>query len=304
MTTTPADIANRALDALGVRLSIGDLQEGTEQAKPLLRAYGPALRQLFRAAHWNFARKQATLTLLQDSTGATTAYQIAQGMVATVGTGTAGMVPWLYEYAWPIDCVKARFVPMSPASNGIGIPSTNYSIGTVPLWAGQNVAPLPSLRPSPFLVTQDAIPNLVGQPATWNAIPDTGTLLGQGLTSQTVILTNQPQASLVYTGLITYPDQWDVLFSEAFVALLASRTALSLVPDRKEAVTVRANQIAIAKAALEQARISDGDEGWPTVDHTPDWLRTRASGGWNSPNSLGVLGYGWDSMSWGDGAVY
>src|ERR1700722_10896555 len=102
MSTSVADICNRAIDSIGVNGWIGDIEEGTETAQAMLRVYAPALRQLLRKCHWNFARRQTDLNLLQDATGQTTQYQQQNNLPVTVGTGTVGMRPWIYEYSWPI----------------------------------------------------------------------------------------------------------------------------------------------------------------------------------------------------------
>jgi hypothetical protein len=164
--------------------------------------------------------------------------------------------------------------------------------------------------PTRFVVSNDVVPNLIGVPDTWQDVPETAQTMGQALTNQTVILSNQPNAALVYTALMTYPDQWDPLFSEAFVAMLASRLAMTLVPDPRARVAIRDEQIKVAKDALTQARISDGDEGWFTTDHIPDWLRVRSAGGawgsgsWAGDGGLGVLFNGWSACSFGDGSAY
>jgi hypothetical protein len=302
----PADICNRALDAIGVTSTIGDMQEGTREAQVLLRHYGACLRQISRSAHWNSLRKKQQLVLLNDATGQTTAAQTAAGGPVTVGTGTVGMQPWLYEYRWPVDCVKARFVPLNRFGQGVGTPTGNYAIPSTPLFGGMSGSISPREMPTRFLVANDTVPIFTGAATTWGDIPDTSQTLGQGLVSQTVILTNQPNSALVYTALITYPDQWDPLFQQAFVSLLACMVVIPLVADRKLAMALRNEQIAIAKRALDEARVRDGDEGWTTVDHQPDWLRQRYSGygGRGYGDAGGMLGYGWDACSFGDGTAY
>lgn len=299
---TPADISNRALDAIGNPNSIGDLQEGTREAQVLLRHYSPTLRQISRGANWNCLRKKVALVLLNDATGQTTQQQINDGGPVTVGPGTVGMRPWLYEYRWPTDCLKVRFVPRDHNGERPPTPNGNLAIPPTPLFTGQTDVQFAREVPTRFLVTNDSVPNLVGVPENWADVPDTSQILGQGLTSQTVILTNHRHATAVYTALITYPDQWDSLFQEAFVAMLAIRVALPLVPDHKMALSVRAQQVGIAKAALDQARISDGNEGFTSVDQRVDWLRIRNSAGgrfggrgWGDEGG-GTLWGGWDAV--------
>ena len=288
------------------------MQEGTEEASVCLRHYGATIRQLLRTANWGFARKQAALTLLQDATGVTTQQQIDAGQPVTVGVGTIGMRPWLYEYRWPVDCVRARFVPVQMYNPTQSVPG-NIAIPSTPITtAAQPLLPYTRLIPAPFLVSRDDVPNFIGVPTDWSQIPDTSQTMGQALAYQSVILTNQPNATLVYTALNDYPDQWDPLFQQAVVATLASLIAAPLVEDARAKIAIRNDQIKIAKMSIEQARIADGDEANTVVDHRPDWLRIRNTGSrwgnWGPGGGAAGWGYGWgggwDSMSFCDGSVY
>jgi hypothetical protein len=295
----PTDIANQALDAIGVEFTLGDIEEGTRPAQVLLRAYWQCLRQLLRAAHWDFARKQAPLSLLADATGNT----------PNVGT-IVSAAGWTYEYQYPIDCMKARFVPAIPPNQASGIPPGNISINVaVPQMTGiRTQAPFPAyrLRPARFLIGTDYnYPPQQGQ-ITWEV---------QGVSPQgrSVIFTNVQNAQLVYTALMNYPSNWDVLFRAAMVSYLASEVALALHKDKKFGLQMRGEQIKIAKEKIIQARITDGNEGWATNDISVDWIRTRSqgvgwggfsAGGWAGESGPGVFWYGWDSCSFGDGSAY
>lgn len=305
--SSPAGIVNRALDLIGRSdLVIGEMEEGTEAAKPALRAYGPAMRQLLRAAHWDFARKQAPLTLLADATG------------QTPYVGTAVAAPWTYEYSLPIDCMKVRFLPWN----------SNPVQPNPPIMTGVTQPPLNAVRlqPAPYIVALDYnYPVQTGQPPSWDQVPDWASTAGEGPTQRTVILTNvgpQTQSggsfiypSLVYTCLVVYPSQWDSLFEEAMVNYLAQKLAMSLCADKKWALQVRSEAIKAAKEMITEARAVNANEsGYPqTTDHYPDWMRIRNAGGGNyggrggayGPYSgPGILYGGFDSMSWSDGSVY
>lgn len=303
----PADIINRSLDYIGRSdITIGDIEEGTEAAKPALRAYGPARKQLLRAAHWNFARRQAQLTLLADATG------------NTAGVGTTVQAPWTYCYAFPTDCLKARFLPW----NGIPTQPTTPLMTNTP-----NVLSPQAFIPAPFIVALESnypvvVTTTTGTTySTWANVPAFWDTTGEGQTNRTVINTNvppYPQAnsttifpSLVYTADVVYPSQWDSLFDQAMVSLLAARLALSLAKDQKFGLAVQRDAIASAKAAIADARATNGNEaGFPqTQDHIPDWIRIRAQSSWlgfgyTSNGSVYPSWYGWDSMSWPDGSVY
>lgn len=299
--TTAEDIANRSLDSIGASATIGDLQEGSKEAKVCVRHYAPLVSQLLRACHWNFARRQGPLTLLQDSTGQTKG----------VGTGTIGMRPWVYEYQWPIDGVQARWVPVSMFPYP-GSPPGNITLPPTPPYSGFNPNAQVRQVPARFLVGGDNVTGgglNPGVPTNWNSVPGMSGIQGQGRASQTVILTNQSQATLVYTELVEEPDRWDSLFAQAMVAALGSYIAMGVLEDKKFAMQMRAQQSEIAKKTIEYARVRDGDEGWQQADLIPDWISIRGSGGgrgwgsdgWQGP---GVLGYGFCGCAMADGSVF
>lgn len=289
-----ADIINQSLDACGSDKTIGDAEEGTREASVSLRAYGQCLRQLLRAAHWDFARRQAPLVLLADATG------------QTLNVGSLVPIPWYYEYQLPPDSMKIRFIPQnygqfpSPPAGNIQIPS-NVPLTTatgVPNMLGQR------LRPARFLVAND--PNYASAPGQifWET-------QGQAPTGSTVILTNVKNATVVYTGLMLYPSTWDPLFRAAMVAYLASEIALPLNKDKKFAMQLRKDNIEIAKAKIKEARVIDGNEGFFSSDIRVDWMETRRTGGWGTGRGgwgdgggPGVFGYGWDSCGFADGSAY
>src|SRR6185312_407945 len=299
MANLPEDMVNRALDAIGADDTIGDMAEGTVAAAAARRIYIPTLEQVLRGAHWNFARKQAPMTLLGDATG------------QTPNVGTQVIQPWLYEYAWPTDCVAVWYVPWNPLTTvGPGAPPGNIvpSDASAPLFAvNPAVPPIPRIRPARFLVTSDTAYPLTGDaenPGEW------WNVRGTALQVRNVILTNVKCADLIYTVWLPYPNLWDSLFQEAFVAIMASKLAMPVLADKKFALAERDRQIMIARQALDEARAQDGNEGWHSADIRVDWLSARrAGGGWGSgwgagDTGLGVLGYGWDAVGFGNGSAY
>lgn len=263
MPTLPVDIVNRARDECGVEA----LSEMDEAAN---RIYWPVLRQMHSAAHWNFARKQQQMVMLADVTG--------QFIAATDVPA-----PWSYMYEWPIDCVHARFVPTNYRQI--------YAPPTIPIFPNLSAVQTSfgSNSPTPFIVASASRPNELS--SQWYLIE------GHDPEQTRVILSNQPFAELVFTGLIMYPDAWDPLFEQAMVSGLACRLAMSVIPDKKFARVVRADNAQLARAALDAARVRDGNEGWTVQNHTPDWIRARTGSGmgWDGP---GVLCYGWSSIPW------
>ena len=256
---------------------------------------------------------------------------LADASGQTPNTPTQVIAPWTYEYAYPNDCMKARFVPHSPAGarpvppwnnilpsasiqqlapTGQPIPQSGFNsdFGPPPLdvpaqapYAIPLTGPLmgglgsPSagaqLRPARWLEATD--PNYPAQAGalTWEV---------QGVSPQgrSVILTNVPCASLVYTALMNYPSNWDAQFRAAFVAYLASEIALPLWSwknNPKMGMSMRQDNMKIAAAKIMAARVTDGNEGWHNSDFVPDWMRFRNVGGGymgGYSQALGALGDG------------
>lgn len=283
----PTDIANLALDAIGSPTVLGDIEDGTREAQICLRSYRECLMQLLRGAHWQFARKDAPMQLLADATG------------QTDGVGALVVPPWIYEYAYPTDCVAVRFIPFRPF--GDPAPAGNIAIATTPIATALAVNPAAGhrLRPARFLIARDYnYPPLPGQ-ITWEV---------QGLSPEgrTVVLTNVPNARAVYTSLVRYPSEWDALFRAAMVAYLASAICMSLAKNRQEGMALRRDQIAIVKQKLEAARLADGNETWSTTDRTAEWIAFRNSGGgfgWRHGEDDGGF-CGWSSVNFADGSAY
>lgn len=266
MPTTPVDLVNRALDECGLQ-AIGDLEDGSKAALAATRIYDPLLRQLHSMAFWNFARREIHLSYLGDISGRHTFNRLVPR-------------PWSFMYEWPVDCVHARFVPTTCGLDNINIEIFGADSSPV------TMVPRFPTSPSPFLVMAAPIPNLVE--SEWDLTE------GHDPEQTRVVLSNQVDATLIYTGLFQYPDAWDPLFEQAFVAMLAGRLAMPLIDDKKFAVQIRNYNRDIAKEAIAAARIRDGDEGWTVADHMPDWMTIRTSGiAWGGP---GVLWYPWVGM--------
>lgn len=118
--TSDVEICNLALDAIGSRSTISSLQEPSTEARACARHYGQALRSCLAAAHWNFARKQAAMTLLKDSTKA------VPDVVPT---------PWRFEYAYPSDCIQGRYImparPPVPFLISLDVDGSNNNVKVI-----------------------------------------------------------------------------------------------------------------------------------------------------------------------------
>ena len=290
--TPPSAIVNQALDRLSESGKIiGDVTDGSPVAEVARRNYGQALRQLLRAAHWDWARKNAKLTLLADATG-----NSAPPISPIVEC------PWTYAYAWPIDAVQGRWMPWNP-SNAQPVSATG-----IPLTTGTSALTQYPLTPGRFLVaSSDQYPIEIGS-VPWTQLPDLQRTEGVGPINRKIILTDCCQAHFVYTRLGTVIEEWDAMFREALVSMMAMVLAPTAITDKKLMIAERDKQAVIARNAIADARVANGNEsGWPQgVDHIPIWLTARSQGYWSNLGGgfggdaySGYVYYPWDAaLSW------
>jgi hypothetical protein len=262
--TSPVDLCNLALDQIAARAGITGLDPPSPPnnlaAQVAARTYQLQADAVFRSAHWNSARKQAPLTLLRAAIGTP---ENPSGALPTPP------IPWRYEYAYPADCLKVRFVIPSPQ-----IPAT-----TTALMTNVGINFQPAVRTGmPFVPAIDT---------------------DQAGNQVKVTLTNARVAQGVYTARISNVDLWDSMLQNAVVSALAAWfcSPLSGSDERKKMA------IAMASGMIQQARISDGNEGITTTDSIPDWIRIRESGSGFLGAEFGHMAL-WDSWTGSDGVSY
>lgn len=242
--SSETEVANLALSKIGTRSTIASLTEDSNEARAINLIYTNVRDQVLGMAFWNFARKTVNLGVLK----------VAPGAVGSTSTGGATWSPdwpappWLYEYAYPSDCIQVRFlVPqMTTGFPGDGVPIFGSTVlSGMPYWGAAAVR---------FAIATDNISD----------------------TQQNVILTNQYQAIGVYTARITNPNLWGAQFIEALAAALAGRVCMQLTGDKQ----LTSNMFAYANSVVLQARATDGNEGLTIQDSMPDWITSREGYGY------------------------
>jgi hypothetical protein len=126
--TSPADMINLALRRIGYKLRVGSLFDGSVAAKTSLDIYAQTRDAVLVENDWDFAERNLTMTLLKSAP--------AGGYFPPVQwSGATNPAPgWLYEYAYPADCLKVRiikFVPLfglnfDPQPNAFFLANDNY----------------------------------------------------------------------------------------------------------------------------------------------------------------------------------
>lgn len=254
--TTSADIANRAMVAMGARSTIANLAlEQSPEAKQMNLLYAPTRDALLRAAHWDFARKLIPGSLFKAAPGVAGSNTAPEDQWNPL---TMPPPPWSYAYLYPADCLKVRYVtPDATASD----PSVQ-NMFSAPVSAPAHVSS--GINPVPYTVAVDS------------------DSLGAQMR---VVLTDAYRALICYTARVEVEDLWDASFQEAMVYSLAAQAALAITGNLQTA------QICAAKArdTLLMARARDGNEGTSSVNRMPDWIAARGGGymvGVRSPVSL------------------
>ena len=222
MADSIPQVCNLALSRVPTRSTIASLSENSPEARQCALWYQPSLNAVLQAAFWNFARKQLTLSLLQDATAS------PPGVVPT---------PWLYEYAYPTDCIQVRYL-MPTVDN---LPASAPGASSVPYYMGQ---------PVKFVISSDVDVN-------GNEIK--------------VILSNQPSAVAVYTKRVVSPAMFDDQFLMALAAYMAHAMCPALTGDKAQAKIL----FELADKITRGAQSSNGNEGLTVMDSIPDWMRVR-----------------------------
>jgi len=245
--TTDTDIVNRALQQVGQTKTIANLNEPSAEAKAARAIYASTREQMLRAAHWNFCSAAAYLTVLKAAPGTPENPSAASNIWVPA---TQPRPPWMYEYAYPSDCLQVRYIMPQIVSTGGPLPGTGF-----PAYYYQQ----------PFI-----------QPQAQRFLAALDTIDGK---QTRVILSNQPLAVAVYTIDVPNPDLWDGLFQEAMVQGLATQLVMPLSGDK----SLRQLTAQAAMQAINTARVRDGDEGLTVNDYVPDWLRVRGYvGDWST----------------------
>src|SRR5690348_7053651 len=110
--TSPETVCNAALVRIGWSGGfVENMYDGTRQANACLAIYGQTRDSILRTFEWGFAEVNTPLTLLK------TAPVFGYSLPSTTSSWTSSypMLPWLYEYQYPSNCVKIRSLrPQNP----------------------------------------------------------------------------------------------------------------------------------------------------------------------------------------------
>ena len=236
-------VCNMALSAVGATSQIASLTEQSAEALACNLHYEQTLRELLSIHNWPFARANAALAVLQARAGTPEN--------PTGATLTEPERPWSYAYGYPSDCLKPRYIMNLDTSGNAA------TINGVPLTTADESEPYDIRTPTVKFIQ--------------------GTISDTNGNRTRVILTNQYQARLVYTVLVTDPDIWDSNFVTAFVGRLAQKICLHVSGD-KNLLRLAVNA---GLQAESEAKGASANQGITIQDWTPESI---AAHGYDDPD--------------------
>lgn len=138
--TTNTDIVNRALQAIGTRTTVTDAELAASSTNEAIQAniiLAKTRDDLLRMAPWNCALFFRNLQLISAASGT------PENSSPALNLWIPGLPPppWLYEYQYPSDCLKACWiVPQFQGGFSGGVPITTAVTGGGPqYWNGPPV---------------------------------------------------------------------------------------------------------------------------------------------------------------------
>lgn len=229
-------VCNMMLSALGTRSQIANMQEASPEAEACLLWYNQTRDELLRKVPWSWARFNRNLAVLKAAKG-TPENPLGAGLTPPTG--------WAYTYAWPSDCIAARFIV--PVINGAAGPA-------IPLTSAGGTFSAPTFGPTVKMIVSGDLD------ANGNAIK--------------VLLVNQRLAELVYTRRVTDPNVWDTLFVAAMVGRLAEKCCLAVSGDK----SLLKIAVQVGRQAETDAAGENGNEGIQQFNTgLPEHLQARGA---------------------------
>lgn len=96
MANSMINIVNMSLDAIGYSKHISEFYEGSPAARVALEVFAQTRDELIQSGDWTFAFAEVNLNL----------------------NGQLPVSPWAYEYSYPPDCVRIRYIKPGVVAGG------------------------------------------------------------------------------------------------------------------------------------------------------------------------------------------
>lgn len=118
--TSQVDVVNQALQSYGSRTTVASLSEVSNEATQANIILNQLLLETLRKAPWNCATIFDNLTLITAAPG-TSANPSAPTTTWVRGQPSP---PWLYEYSYPVNCLRPLWI----------VPNISNNLGAIPIY--------------------------------------------------------------------------------------------------------------------------------------------------------------------------
>jgi hypothetical protein len=105
---SPEDAINAALIRIGFTRRIDQIYEGTPAARAAVLIYGQTRDDILRTGDYRFAVRQAALVKLKAAPAG------GYSPMTPWSAAQYPAVPWIYSYAYPIDCLRLLSLRTAP----------------------------------------------------------------------------------------------------------------------------------------------------------------------------------------------
>ncbi len=230
------ELCNLAMQDIGKRSTISDLNENSNEARACKIAVDEVRQKLIAAAPWSFCKTAARLAVLKAAPGT------PENASAIQGNWDSSMPQpgWLYAYAMPSDCLKLRYLLTDPAVSGDAPPLFPYG--------GSVTGPI--MNPVTFSLGIDR---------------------NEDDEQIRIVSTNARGAIAIYSADVPDPDLWDSDFREAYVASLAVKLSFTLTGDK----ALVGNLMKVAQVKVSEALVTDANSSLTVYDSLASGLWAR-----------------------------
>lgn len=102
------DLLNQALRRIGYQVPIGYILEGSKASRVAIEFYSQERDDLLSINDWQFARREVNLTIIKTA-------PVGGYNISVPWTPAYPLLPWVYEYAYPAQCLQVRSIRSAQA---------------------------------------------------------------------------------------------------------------------------------------------------------------------------------------------
>ncbi len=118
MALSIEDVVNQALRRIAYPTPVGYIMEGSRASRVAVEIYSQTRDELLAESDWQFARREVNLTIIKTA-------PVGGYNSNTPWNTSYPLLPWVFEYAYPANCIQVRSLrsAFSPVPNFDPVPN-------------------------------------------------------------------------------------------------------------------------------------------------------------------------------------